>query len=61
MAEINKENYEQMDMVLVNERWRNSITNIEAKHDSGINSDHVPVKITARIRLAANGPSTTPI
>ena len=53
VVEVNKEHYEQIDMTLVKTRWRNSILDIEAKHDSGINSDRVPVVLVARIRLSA--------
>ena len=45
--------YEQLDLIMTNKRWKNSIIDVEAKHDSGINSDHVPVVARARVRLSA--------
>ena len=53
IIEVNKDNYEQLDMIMTNKRWKNSIIDVEAKHDSGINSDHVPVVARARVRLSA--------
>ena len=46
--------YEVLEYVLVEERWRNTITNIEADPMPNINSDHYPIIVTMQLKLQAS-------
>ena len=45
--------YDTLDFILVPQRWRNSIRDVENDIDSGINSDHYPLIAKVHIRLRA--------
>jgi hypothetical protein len=45
--------YDTLDFILVPQRWRNSIRDVENDIDSGINSDHYPLIAKVHIRLKA--------
>lgn len=45
--------YEVTDYICVPQRWRNSVKNVESDTDSGIYSDHYPIKARIRIDLKA--------
>ena len=40
---FDRKNYDTLDYILIQQRWRNAVTNVESYMDSGINSDHYPL------------------
>ena len=48
---IHQDTHEQIDYILVTQRWRNSVTNAESDTQANINTDHYPVKATIQVRL----------
>ena len=49
-----RENYETLDYILVPERWKNSIKNVEADKDTPIYSDHITLLAIIQVKLKAN-------
>ena len=49
-----RDRYETLDYILVPERWKNSIKNVEADKDTPIYSDHIALIATIQIKLKAN-------
>ena len=49
-----RDRYETLDYILVPERWKNSIKNVEADKDTPIYSDHIALIATTQIKLKAN-------
>ncbi len=47
--------YTQMDYVLVNKRWKNTITDVESRPRAYFNSDHCIVIAKIRVKLTKNG------
>ena len=45
-------NFAQMDFVLINKPWKNSIKDIEARIPSAFDSDHQPITIEMQVKLA---------
>ena len=45
--------YETLDYILVQNRWKNSITNLESDVYANIASDHFPLWMRIRIKLKA--------
>ena len=45
------ETHEQLDYIMTNQRWKNSITNAESDTKANINSDHFPVVATISFKL----------
>jgi hypothetical protein len=49
----NRSKYETLDYVLVPNRWKNAIKDVESDVHAEINSDHYPMKIRVQINLKA--------
>ena len=49
----NRSKYETLDYVLVPNRWKNTIKDVESDVHAEINSDHYPMKIRVQINLKA--------
>ena len=45
--------FAELDQCLINQKWRNSITNVESETGIYVNSDHFPVTITCEMKLEA--------
>ena len=45
------ETHEQLDYIMTNQRWKNSITNADSDTTANINSDHFPVVATINLKL----------
>ena len=50
----NRDRYEQIDYVVVPDRWKNSITNCETDKNNPIRSDHFPIITNIKIKLKAD-------
>ena len=52
---IHDKTHAQIDYILVERRWRNTITNAETHTRANINSDHFPLVFNTRIKLKQLG------
>ena len=50
---ITNKTHAQIDYILVEERWRNTIINTETQTTANIHSDHYPLIFTTRIKLTS--------
>ena len=52
------ETHEQLDYIMTNQRWNNSITNAESNTKANNNSDHFPVVATNNFKLRKQNKET---
>ena len=45
-------NYEMIDYWLTSNRWKNCVTNAETEHNANLTTDHLPMTVTIRNKLA---------
>ena len=48
-----RHHYETLDYIIVPDRWKNTVENVEIDMNSGINSYHYPLRVTICINLKA--------
>lgn len=52
-AEVEENSHEQIDFIIAQKRWRNTVEDVEADNKANIKSDHAPVVARVKIKLKA--------